>query len=129
MSHLAVPVQLALRGTLVPLSEPVGSTTVENLISGGVFLNSEVNMIEVTYIVARLSIMLLRAFCADGSGGMLNKAKADLVKCIKETALQNDLRFEWYDMELFHAHCEVLVRLVGFTGRKSLAEFYSRDNT
>ena len=35
-------------------------------------------------------------------------------------------RFEWEDMELFHAHCEVLVQLVGWTGPISLAEFYTR---
>ena len=35
-------------------------------------------------------------------------------------------RFEWEDMELFHAHCEVLVQLVGWTGPMSLAEFYTR---
>jgi hypothetical protein len=121
-------VQLALRGTLAPLSEPVGSTTVEGLISSGVFLNSEVNMMEVTSIVGRLSIMLLRVFCAGSSSGM-NQAKENLVDCITETVLQNDPRFEWVDMEVFHAQFEVLVRLVGHTGPKSLAKFYARNRT
>jgi hypothetical protein len=83
----------------------------------------------VTSIVGRLSIMLLRVFCADSSGGMMDQAEEDLVNCITDTALQNNPRFEWDDMELFHARCEVLVRLVGFTGRKSLARFYSRGQT
>ncbi len=60
---------MALRGTLAPLSEPVGGTRVEGLISSGVSLNSEVNMMEVTSIVARLSSMLLRIFCAGYADG------------------------------------------------------------
>jgi hypothetical protein len=117
-------VQIALRGSLVPLSEPVGSSTVEGLIVSGVFLNSEVSLLQSTSIVARLSIMLLRVFCR--YGGIVIQSKKDLVKCIRKTALQNDPRFEWDDMEAFHAQCEVLVRLVGYTGRMSLDEFYCR---
>ena len=40
-----------------------------------------------------------------------------LAKCIRETVLQNNPRFEWDDMELFNAlaQCEVLVLPVGCT--------------
>jgi hypothetical protein len=120
-------VQVALRGMLAELSKPVGSTTVEGLIASGVLLNSEVNT-HMFRIVARLSIMLLRVFCSGYASGMMNPAKVDLVKCIKKTALQIDPHFEWDDMKLFHAHCEVLMRLLGCTERTSLDEFYFRDN-
>jgi len=121
-------VRMALRGAPVPLSEPVGSSTVEGLTASGVFLNSEVSIMQVTSIVPRLSIMLLRVFCANSCGAIMNQAESDLVKCIAETVLQNDERFEPDDMALFHAQCEVLVRLAGRTGRMSLAGFYARGD-
>jgi hypothetical protein len=78
---------------------------------------------EVTSIVALLSIMLLLAFCENCE--MMDQAESYLVKCITETALQNDPRFEWEDMRILQAQCEVILRLAGCTGRKSLAESYT----
>jgi hypothetical protein len=120
-------VRMALRGELIPLSEPVGSSTLEGLTASGVFLNSEVCEVDVTSIVPRLSIMLLRVFCA--CWDYRDRATRDLVECVAETALQNEPRFEWDDAARFHAQCEVLVRLAGCTGRKSLAEFYTRGDS
>lgn len=115
-------VKLALRGAIVDLEEPVGRFKVEELIAEGTFLNTEAGM-SVIAVVPRLSIMLLRVFCARLG---TEKAERDLKKCIAETALRSDPSFDFNDMELFHARWEVLVRLVGSTGPMTLSEFYGR---
>ena len=100
------------------LHEQVGAYTVEELISRGTFLNSEVGINGVG-LVPRLSIMLLRAFC-------MISGEWDLVNCITAAALCSDPMFD--DMEVFHAQWEVLLRLVGCVGKMSLADFYSRNH-
>ena len=76
-----------------------------------------------TAIVPRLSIMVLRVFEADVAA----ESQPELAACLREVAISSTLNFDLNDIKLFHAHWEVLARLVGWTGKMSLAKFYSRN--
>ena len=117
-------VKMALRGNSVPLSQELDGSSVERLTSDGVFLNSEVGVPSPTAIVPRLSIMVLRVFEA----GVAAESQPELAACLREVAISSTLNFDFNNMELFHAHWEVLARLVGWTGKMSLAKFYSRND-
>jgi hypothetical protein len=117
-------VRMSLRGRSVEFKETVGDLTVEELTAQGVFLNSEVDSMRPRNFVPRLSIMRLRVF---EMTELFFGDDKNLFACVKVAALRSEPKFHFTDMEVFHAHWEVLVRLVGWAGKMSLADFYRRD--
>jgi hypothetical protein len=67
--------------------------------------------------------MRLRVFARTG---LIYGDNVKVFTCIKMVAFRTDPRFYFSGMEVFHAHWEVLVRLVSWTGKMSLADFYRR---
>jgi hypothetical protein len=110
-------VMTALNGRGVGLHRMIGKFSIEDLTANGVFLNSVINNSAREDSFPRLSMMQLRVF-ADTMG--------ELSSCCRELA-KTTSEFYHNEMELFHAQWEVLTRLVGWTGEKSLAAFYSSD--
>jgi hypothetical protein len=117
-------VRTSLRGRSVDFKERVGDFTVEELTAQGVFLNSEVDFMRPRNFVPRLSIMRLRVFAMTE---LFFGDDKKLFACVKMAALRSVPEFHFTDMEVFHAQWEVLVRLVGWAGQMSLADFYRRD--
>ena len=117
-------VRMSLSGRSVDFKEVVGDFTVEDLMAQGVFLNSEVDLMRPRNFVPRLSIMRLRVF---EMTELFFGDDKNLIACIKVTALRSVPEFHFTNLEVFHAHWEMLVRLVGWAGQMSLADFYRRD--
>jgi hypothetical protein len=124
-------VRMALSGRLVGLEKMVGDSTVEQLLARGVFLNSEVDLNGALRFVPRLSIMRLRVFALHAAisakPGILSQDDSNLLESMAVPALRTDPQYDSRDMEHFHAHWEVLVRLVGWTGKMSVHDFYHRS--
>jgi len=117
-------VKMSLMGRSVDFNVTVDDCSVEQLTAQGVFLNSEVDLMSPRNFVPRLSIMRLRVYARTELFFGVDK---DIFACIKLAALRSDPRFQFTDMEAFHAQWEVLVRLVGWACQMSLADFYRRD--
>jgi hypothetical protein len=117
-------VKMSLRGRSVDFNVTVDDCTVEQLTAQGVFLNSEVDLMSPRNFVPRLSIMRLRVYARTE---LFFGDDKNIFACIKLAALRSDPKFQFTDMEAFHAQWEVLVRLVGWARQMSLADFFRRD--
>ena len=115
-------VKVALRGRPVALNQMVGHQTVEEHISYGVFLNSEVSINKrAEDIVPRSSIMQIRSI------KRVEQEDLVLMRCLNAVVLQKRANFQPEELEVFHGNWEVMIRRLGVSGQMNLAEFYSRS--